>query len=139
MRGLGTTGSFSDCSDLLALNIPAFAICCISAEALLLDSFLNKLVFLRLSVSRLLCLLFATFLLAILILLGSLLLPPVFMLVVSKAVALRVTASPPLMSSCSTWVWYRPCTASPFMWVTKSPGLRPASKAGDPLSTSITK
>ena len=104
LRGLGTTGSFSDCSDLLALNIPALAICCISAEALLLDSFLNRLVFLRLSVSRLLCLRLATFLLAILILLGSLLLPPVFMLVVSKAVALRVTASPPLMSSCSTWV-----------------------------------
>lgn len=115
MRGLGTTGSFSDWSDLLALSIPALAICCISAEALLLLSFLKRLVFLRLSVSLLLCLRLATFLLAILIVLGSLLLPPVLMLVVSKAVALSVTASPPLMRSCRTCVWYRPCTASLFI------------------------
>ena len=137
--GLGITGSFSDCRDLLALSIPALAICCISAEALLLDSFLNRLVFLRLSVSLLLCLRLATFLLAILIVLGSLLRPPVLILVVSRAVALSVTASPPLMSSCNTWVWYRPCTASLLMWVTRSPGLSPASKAGDPLSTSMTR
>lgn len=137
--GLGTTGSLSDWSDRLALNIPAFAICCISAEARLLDSFLNRLVFLRLSASRFLCLCLATFLLAILMVLGSLLLPPVLILVVSSAVALRVTASPPLMSSCKTCVWYRPWTASLLMWVTRSPGLKPASKAGDPLSTSITK
>ena len=43
-------------------------------------------------------------------LLGSRLLPPVLMLVVSSGVARMVTASPPLTSSCSTWVWYSPCT-----------------------------
>ena len=43
-------------------------------------------------------------------LLGSRLLPPVLMLVVSRGVARMVTASPPLTSSCSTWVWYSPCT-----------------------------
>ena len=43
-------------------------------------------------------------------LLGSRLLPPVLMLVVSSGVARMVTTSPPLTSSCSTWVWYSPCT-----------------------------
>ena len=71
----------------------------ISAEALLLESFLNReLVFLRLSASLFLLLSLAavTVLLAILIELGSLLRPPVLMLVVSRGVALMVTASPPL-------------------------------------------
>jgi len=87
------SGSLSDWSEELALSIPA-----ISAEALLFDNFLNKLlVFLRLSASFFLCLNFAavTVLFAILMLLGSLLLPPVLMLVDSRGVALTVTASPP--------------------------------------------
>ena len=85
----------------LALNIPA-----ISAEALLLESFRNReLVFRLFSASRFLWFLSlaaVTFLLAILILLGSLLLPPVLMLVVSRAVARMVTASPPETSSWRT-------------------------------------
>lgn len=95
-------GSLRLCRLELALSMPA-----ISADALLLESFLNRLLVLRLfSASRFLCLSLAavTFLLAILILLGSLLLPPVLMLVVSRAVALMVTASPPDTRSCSTWV-----------------------------------
>ena len=91
-----------DCREELALSIPA-----ISAEALLLDSFLNRLLgFLLLSASlRLLLSLEAvTLLLAIFIEVGSRLLPPVLMLVESRGVALTVTASPPLMSSCMTWV-----------------------------------
>ena len=89
-----TSGSLRDCRDELALSIPA-----ISAEALLFDSFLNReLGFLLLSASRrlLLSLEAVTLLLAILMELGSLLLPPVLMLVVSRGVALMVTASPPL-------------------------------------------
>lgn len=104
-NGEGTTGSRSDCKDRDALNIPcALAICCISAEARLLDSLRNKLVFRRLSTSRFLCLCLTTFLLAILIVLGSRLLPPVLILVVSRAVARSVTASPPLINSCNTCV-----------------------------------
>ena len=94
-----SSGSLRDCRLELALSMPA-----ISALARLLDSFLNRLlVFLLLSASLLLGFL-ATFLLAILMLLGSLLLPPVLMLVVSRAVARMVTASPPLTRSWSTWV-----------------------------------
>ena len=106
-RGDGDTGSRKDWRLLEALSMPcALAICCISAEARFEESFLNKLVFPRLfSTSLFLCRCLTTFLLAILMLLGSLLRPPVLMLVVSKAVARRVTASPPLISSCRTWVW----------------------------------
>jgi len=130
-------GSLSDWREELALSMPA-----ISAEALLLESFLNReLVFLRLSASLFLLLSLAavTVLLAILMELGSLRRPPVLMLVVSRGVALMVTASPPLTSSWSTWVWYRPCTGSLLMWVTRSPALRPASQAGEPDVTSITR
>ena len=131
-------GSFSDWRLELALSMPA-----ISAEARLLDSFRNKLlVFLRLSASRFLCCLSleeVTVLRAILMLLGSRLLPPVLMLVVSRGVARMVTASPPLTSSCSTWVCTSPATPSPLMWVMRSPALSPASWAGDPFSTSMTK
>jgi len=87
------SGSLSDWREELALSIPA-----ISADALLFDNFLNKLlVFLLLSASFFLCRNFAavTVLLAILMLLGSLLRPPVLMLVDSRGVALTVTASPP--------------------------------------------
>ena len=65
----------------------------------MLDSFLNKLLVFRLlsaSLFLLLSLAAVTVLLAILMELGSLLLPPVLMLVVSRGVALMVTASPPL-------------------------------------------
>ena len=93
----------------------------------------------RFSTSRFLVRCFTTFLLAILMVLGSRLLPPVLMLVVSRAVARRVTASPPDINSCSTCVWYSPCTGSELMWVTRSPGRSPASKAGEPRSTSMTR
>lgn len=131
-------GSLSDWSEELADNIPA-----ISAEARLLDNFLNnELVFRLLSASRFLCLSLAAVawvLLAILMVLGSRLRPPVLMLVDSMGVARMVTASPPLMRSWSTWVWTRPWTGSLLMWVTRSLARSPASYAGDPLSTSITK
>ena len=122
----------------------AAASCCISAVAFLLLSFLKREVFRDLSPWWWLrrwppfcpdLLPPAPPLLAILMAWGSLLRPPVLMEVVSRAVALRVTASPPEMSSWRTWVCMRPCTGSPFMWVTRSPGRSPASKAGDPLST----
>ena len=74
----------------------------------MLESFLNKLLFFRLfSASLFLCRSLAAVTLrrAILMLLGSLLLPPVLMLVVSRAVALMVTASPPDTRSWRTWVW----------------------------------
>jgi len=116
----------SDWSEELADNIPA-----ISADARLLDSFLNKeLVFLLLSASRFLCLNLAAVacvLLAILMVLGSRLLPPVLMLVDSMGVARMVTASPPLMRSWRTWVWTRPWTGSLLMWVTRSLARSPAS------------
>ena len=96
-------GSLRDWSEELALSIPAISALC---TAFLLLSFLNKLLFfLRLSASRRLGLFLAWLLLAILMLLGSLLRPPVLMLVFSRAVALMVTASPPLTRSWSTWVW----------------------------------
>ena len=63
-------------------------------------------------------------------LLGSRLLPPVLMLVVSSGVARMVTASPPLTSSCITWVCTSPATPSPLMWVMRSPALSPAYEAG---------
>ena len=124
----------------------AAASCCISAVAFLLLSFLKSDVLRDLSpwwwLRRWPPLppppdLFppAPLLLAILIAWGSLLRPPVLMEVVSRAVALRVTASPPDMSSWRTWVCISPCTGSPLMWVTRSPGRSPASKAGEPLST----
>ena len=100
--GSGIPGSRNDCSDLLADSMPALAICCISALARLLESFLNKEVLRRLSASRFLCLCLATFRLAILIEAGSLRRPPVLMDVVSKAVALSVTASPPDIRSWRT-------------------------------------
>ena len=98
-----SSGSLRDWSEELALSIPA-----ISAEARLLDSFLNRLLgFLRLSASLLLLLSLddVTLLLAILMEPGSRLRPPVLMLGASRGVARTVTASPPLMSSCITWVW----------------------------------
>ena len=88
------SGSLRLWREELALSIPA-----ISAEARLLDSFLNRLLVFRLlsaSLFLLLSLAAVTVLLAILMELGSLLLPPVLMLVVSRGVALMVTASPPL-------------------------------------------
>ena len=93
--GTGITGSRRDWSDRLADSIPALAICCISALARLLESFLKSEVFLRLSTSLFLFLFLATFLRAILIEAGSRRRPPVLMEVVSRAVARRVTASPP--------------------------------------------
>ena len=88
------SGSLRDWREELALSIPA-----ISAEALLLDNFLNRLLVFRLlsaSLFLLRSLAAVTVLLAILIELGSLRRPPVLMLVVSRGVALMVTASPPL-------------------------------------------
>jgi hypothetical protein len=93
----------------------ASASCCISAEARLLLSFRKRLGF---RPSRFLWRCFTTFRRAIRMVLGSRRLrtsadtgalrvvqhlPPVLMLVVSRAVARRVTASPPDISSCSTW------------------------------------
>ena len=89
-----TRGSLRLWREELALSIPA-----ISAEARLLDSFLNRLLVFRLlsaSLFLLRSLAAVTVLLAILMELGSLLRPPVLMLVVSRGVALMVTASPPL-------------------------------------------
>jgi len=101
----GMMGSLRDCSDLLADSMPALAICCISALARLLDNLRKSDVFLRLSTSLFLCRCLATFLRAILMEAGSRRRPPVLIEVVSRAVALKVTASPPDMSSWRTWVW----------------------------------
>jgi len=106
--------------------------CCNSALAFFLLSLLNSEDFLLIfsSLRFLLLDLFKTLLLASLIAWGSLLLPPVLMDVVSKGVALSVTASPPEMSSWRTWVWNKPWTDSPLICVTRSPGLRPRNKIG---------
>lgn len=61
--------------------------------------------------------------------------PPVLMDVNSSGVDRSVALSPPDSSSCSTCVWFIPCTGSPLTCVIRSPGLMPASNAGLPEST----
>lgn len=108
------------------------ASCCISAVAFFLLSLLNNEDFLRI-LSSLRFFAFAlinALCLASFMACGSLLRPPVLIVVVSNAVALSVTASPPEIRICRTWGWNRPWTDSPFIWVTRSPGLRPESQVG---------
>jgi len=64
--------------------------------------------------------------------------PPVLIVVNSSGVDRRVALSPPDNSNCNTCVWFIPWTCSPLTCVIKSPGLRPASKAGLPESTAYT-
>lgn len=61
--------------------------------------------------------------------------PPDLIDVFSKGVERNVTWSDPDNRSCKTCVWYKPCTGSPLICVIKSPGRKPASKAGLPFST----
>lgn len=72
---------------------------------------------------------------AILLWVKSRFLPPVLILVFSNGVLRNVTWSPPLNINWRTCIWYKPCTGSPFICVMRSPGLKPASKAGLDWST----
>lgn len=110
--------------------------CCISTLARLLLIRRNSEDFRLLSLCsrfcrRCLCML----LFASLLCHSSRLRPPVLMEVFSSGVERRVTWSPPDNNSCRTWVWYRPCTASPLICVMRSPGRTPDSNAGLPSST----
>lgn len=65
--------------------------------------------------------------------------PPARMEVLSSGVVRMWMRLPPARISCSTCGCSSPWTASPLMCVIRSPGRRPASKAGLLLSTAMTR
>ena len=121
----------------LSFNVRSLATCCISTLARFELIFRNSEVLRFLSEWSRFCLRWrwCSALRASLLCAGSRFLPPVLILVFSSGVLRSVTWSPPLSISWRTCVWYRPCTASPFMWVIRSPGRKPASNAGLDWST----